>query len=65
MEYLFKWLIEKFILFYCFSAVSSLLIVFMGVTLGCRILISFQVGILMIFYSAPESIKKSISRSGG
>ena len=36
----------------------------MGVILGCRILISFQVGILMIFDSAPESIKKSISRSG-
>ena len=29
----------------------------MGVCLGCRILVSFQVGILMTFDSAPESIK--------
>ena len=43
-------------------AVSSLLVV---CKFGCRILISFQVGILIIFDSAPESIKKSISRFGG
>ena len=38
---------------------------FTGINLGCRFLISFQVRIFMIFDSAPESIKKSISRSGG
>ena len=36
-----------------------------GVKFGCNVLISFHVGILIIFDSAPESIKKSISRSGG
>ena len=46
-------------------AVASLLAVFKGISFGCKILISFQVGILIIFDSAPESIKKSFSRSGG
>ena len=46
-------------------AVANLLVVFTGVSLGCRVLISSQVGILMKFNFAPESIKKFISRSGG
>ena len=46
-------------------AVASLLEVARGVNFGCNVLISFHVGILIIFDSAPESIKKSISRSGG
>ena len=46
-------------------AVASLLAVFTGVNFRCKTLISFQFGILMIFDSAPESIKKSISRFGG
>ena len=33
--------------------------------LGVRFFISFHVGMFIIFDSAPESIKKSISRSGG
>ena len=45
-------------------AVASLLVVLKGINWGCRILISFQVGMFIIFDSAPESIKKSISRSG-
>ena len=32
---------------------------------GCNVFISFHVGMFIIFDSAPESIKKSISRSGG
>ena len=57
-------------IFPCFAkvescAVASLLADFTGVSFGCKILISFQVGMLMIFDSAPESIKKSILRSGG
>ena len=32
---------------------------------GCKVFISFHVGIFIMFDSAPESIKKSISRSGG
>ena len=47
------------------SAVASLLEVARGVNFGCNVLISFHVGILIMFDSAPESIKKSISRSGG
>ena len=46
-------------------AVANLLDVSRGFKFGCNNLISFHVGILMIFDSAPESIKKSISRSGG
>ena len=38
-------------------AVASLLVVFTGVSLGCRVLISFGVGIFMMFDSATESIK--------
>ena len=33
--------------------------------LGVVIFISFHVGMFIMFDSAPESIKKSISRSGG
>ena len=46
-------------------AVASLLEVARGVNFGCNVLISFHVGMLIMFDSAPESIKKSISRSGG
>ena len=46
-------------------AVANLLDVSRGVKFGCSNLISFHVGIIIIFDSAPESIKKSISRSGG
>ena len=46
-------------------AVANLLAVFIGIKFGCNVFISFQVVILTIFDSAPESIKKSISRSGG
>ena len=33
--------------------------------LGVKFFISFHVGMFIMFDSAPESIKKSISRSGG
>ena len=46
-------------------AVASLLEVARGVNFGCNVLISFHMGILIMIESAPESIKKSISRSGG
>ena len=46
-------------------AVANLLEVSRGVNFGYNVLISFHVGIIIIFDSAPESIKKSISRSGG
>ena len=42
-------------------AVASLLVVLKGNNFGCRILISFQVGMFIIFDSAPESIRKFIS----
>ena len=45
--------------------VASLLEVARGVNFGCNVLISFHVGILIMFDSALESIKKSISRSSG
>ena len=45
-------------------AVASLLVLLKGINFGCRVFVSFQVGMLMIFDSAPESIKKSVSRSG-
>ena len=45
-------------------AVDSLLVVLKGINCGCRILILFQVGMFIILDSAPESIKKSTSRSG-
>ena len=32
---------------------------------GCNVFISFHVGMFIMFDSAPESIKKSISRSSG
>ena len=44
-------------------AVASLLVVLKGINCGCRILISFQLRMFIIFDSAPESIKKSNSRS--
>ena len=46
-------------------AVASLLEVSRGVSFGCNVFISFHVGMFIMFDSAPESIKKSISRSGG
>ena len=45
-------------------AVASLLVDLKGINFGCRTFISFHVGMLMIIDSAPESIKKYISRSG-
>ena len=45
-------------------AVAGLLIVLKGINFGFKFFSSFQVGMLMMFDSAPESIKKSISRSG-
>ena len=41
------------------DAVASLLVVLKGINFGCKIFISFQVEMLMMFGSAPESIKKS------
>ena len=38
-------------------AVANLLAVLIGIRVGCSVLISFQVGILIIFDSAPESFK--------
>ena len=46
-------------------SVANLLDVSRGFKFECSDLISFHVGMLMIFDSAPESINKSISRSGG
>ena len=37
-------------------AVGRLLVVFEGISFGCKILISIQVGMLIIFDSAPKSI---------
>ena len=45
-------------------AVASLLLVLKGINFGCRTFISFRVAMLMIFDSAPKSIKNSISRTG-
>ena len=44
-------------------AFASLLVVLKGINGGCRILISFQVGITIVVDSAPESIKNSFSMS--
>ena len=44
--------------------VAYLLEVFEFNNFGCKVCISFQVIILIIFDSAPESIKKSVSKSG-
>ena len=49
---------------YYFYFVVSLLVVLKGLNFGCSNFVSFQVGMLMIFDSAPESMKKSISMSG-
>ena len=58
-----SWFFPKFVkLDPC--AVANLLEVFKGINFGCRVCISFQVGLLRIIDSTPESIKKSISRSG-
>ena len=46
-------------------AVANLLAVFIDIKFGCNVSISFHVRRLIMFDSAPESIKKSISRSGG
>ena len=45
-------------------AVANLLQIFQGNNFGCKVCISFHVGIFIIIDSASESIKKSISRSG-
>ena len=45
-------------------AVASLLVVLKDINFACRIFISFQLGMLITFDSAPEPIKKSVSRSG-
>ena len=43
-------------------AVANLLEVFEDNNFGCKVCISFHVGILIKFDSAPESVKKSISK---
>ena len=45
-------------------AVANMLEVFEGNNFGCKVCISFHVGLFLKFDSAPESIKKSTSRSG-
>ena len=44
--------------------VANLLVVLKGINSGSGIFVSFQVGMLMIFDSTPESVKKTISSSG-
>ena len=46
-------------------AVANLIEFCEGNNFRCLVCISLRVGILIIFDSAPESFKKSISRSGG
>ena len=38
--------------------------VFEGNNFGCKVCISLKLGLYIIFDSAPESVKKSTSRSG-
>ena len=45
-------------------AVATLLEVLEEERFGCRFCISFHEGIIKIFDSAPESSKKSVSRTG-
>ena len=45
-------------------AVATLLVVLKGNNFERKFFVSFHVGLLIMFESAPESIKKSISRSG-
>ena len=45
-------------------AVANLLEVFEGESFRCRIGVFFYVGMLIMFDSAPESFRKSFSRSG-
>ena len=45
-------------------AVDNLLEVFEGSAFGCKVCISFHVGMFIKFDSTLESIKNSISRSG-
>ena len=52
-----SWIFPLFINFEP-CAVANLLAVLIDIRVGCSVLISFQVGILVIFDSAPESIKK-------
>ena len=42
---------------------ANLLEVLEDINFGCRVCISFHVGMFIIFDSAPDSIKKSVSRS--
>ena len=44
--------------FQWYSNVANLLEIFEGINFGCKICISFQVGMFIIFNSAPESTKK-------
>ena len=44
-------------------AVANPLEVFAGNNFGCKVCFSFQVGMFIIFDSAPESFKKSTLRS--
>ena len=67
---LFEW--EQEIIGFFFSklvkldpcAVAYLLEVLEFINFGCKVCISFHVGMFIIFDSAPESIEKSFSRSG-
>ena len=43
---------------------ANLFEVFESDSFGCRVLISFHMGMFIILDSAPESIRKSVSRSG-
>ena len=58
-----SWIFPKLVKFDP-CAVATLLEVFESINFGCKICISFTVGMFIIFDSAPESIKKSFSRSG-
>ena len=44
-------------------AVASLLEVLQGINFGCKVCISIHVEMIIKFDSAPEPIKKSISRT--
>ena len=47
-----------------FCAVANLLEVFEGENFRCRVGVSYYVGMLIMFDSAPVSFRKSFSRSG-
>ena len=58
-----NWIFQKSVNFDP-CAVANLLEVLEGINFGFKVCISFHVGMFIIFDSAPESIKRSISRSG-